>query len=506
MARMTPRGNWGGMRQGMPPAMPQMPQVAPASAPPDIESLLSMLPPEQQAAFRAQYAQYAPPTPPQFNPVDVAPQGAMEGMAQSLGPHPFNMPQGYMRGGSGGAFLTGLASGFGNALTARGASSYQNRIGQAQAGQQAQKASYDASAAENRGARSSMIGQLTGMAGRGKPAGDERVPIMNNDWEYLKGKNGIPKQIQDEYAKNDGTLSAPAYKSFQAAVDNERATERANIAARTVQTTATQEDLVKRANGILDAVESGRANPNLELYGTNRDGLKSLLPQLAQERGLDTATLRQNWAANNRGILAANSSQQLRMRQAANNIPMLIDQLVGKAGPDGARSVGGVLASLHNSRLPIVNVVGQWTAKQAGKKGPQNQYNQLINKIATEQATLLNGGNKPHETVLKTLLHSFEMSDNPSNIVDAVNTAEESVRNYQESIANVGPITRSTPYIPGERQSNPITGPNFNLGTNPAAGTKPPAGQKARVKVVGPKGETGTIEDGDALPPGWRKR
>lgn len=55
-----------------------------------------------------------------------------------------------------------------------------------------------------------------------------RVPVMDSDWQYMLGKKALPKAIQDEYAQNGGTLSAEGYKSFQAAVDNLRAKDRAD--------------------------------------------------------------------------------------------------------------------------------------------------------------------------------------------------------------------------------------------------------------------------------------
>ena len=210
----------------------------------------------------------------------------------------------------------------------------------------------------------------------------------------------------------------------------------------------------------------------------------------AVNRGLDLATLRQQWAANNKGINTANSPQQLRMRQAAQNIPSLLDQMAGPMDPrTGVRS-GGVLAQLNASSIPLANQLAQWGQKATGQAGPLKQYNILANKLAMEQAFLMSGGNAPPSDLYAHLLDQYKPSDNPQNVRNALDTVEETVRGYQESIGQVGPVSPTAPYSPGASEQNPIGGATWNRGTNPAAGTtaEPDEFARFRRKPAAPKG------------------
>jgi hypothetical protein len=237
--------------------------------------------------------------------------------------------------------------------------------------------------------------------------------------------------------------------------------------------TSSPEQLQSRASIILSGIANGTMDPNIELYGTNRDGLKGILAEGAVQMGLDLATLRQDWAANKKGLSTANSPQQLRMRQAADNIPMLLDQMAGAPDDHGVRR-GGVIGALHSSGQPWWNVVVQAGKQATGHAGALKQYNILASKLAMEQAFLMSGGNQPPTELYHTLLNQYAATDNPTNIHDALDTAEETARGYQQSVANVGPITRSTPYVPGGGPQHPVAAPGFNLGTNPPAGTRAP--------------------------------
>lgn len=234
--------------------------------------------------------------------------------------------------------------------------------------------------------------------------------------------------------------------------------------------TASPDELALRRDIILQGIANGTMDPNIELYGTNRDGLKGMLAEGAVKMGLDLATLRQNWYANKKGLGTANSPQQLRMRQAANNIPMLLDQMAGPADQNGNRS-GGVIGSLNSSRIPWWNTIAQAGQKATGHAGALKQYNILASKLAMEQAFIMSGGNQPPDELYRTLRAQYAPTDNPANIMDALATVEETVRGYQQSVADVGPITRSTPYTPGGGPKNPFSTPGFNLGLNPPAGT-----------------------------------
>lgn len=235
--------------------------------------------------------------------------------------------------------------------------------------------------------------------------------------------------------------------------------------------TASPEELQSRADSILSGIASGALDPDITRYGTNRDGLRGMIADGAVKMGLDLATLEQNWAANKKGISTANSPQQLRMRQAANNIPMLLDQMAGPADSNGVRS-GGIIHQLGNTGLPWWNMIEQMGKQASGHAGTIKQYNILASKLAMEQAFLMSGGNQPPKELYDTLRHQYAVTDNPENIGQALATVEETARGYQQSVADVGPITRSTPYVPGSGAQNPVTGANLNVGQNPPAGMR----------------------------------
>ncbi len=185
------------------------------------------LPDDQRAILGQAFDAFQPPSPPAMDPGNQMPQGFLESLAATLGPNPFQIPQGNFSGGPGAYFLTWLASGFGNALSNRGAMSYRNRIAQQQAQQEQAKATYDAQVKAARAGQTTVFDQGLSAALRKPAEPAKRYPIMQNDWRMLKGAQAIPKAVEDEYVANGGTLSEPAYRSVQAAIDNLRATQNA---------------------------------------------------------------------------------------------------------------------------------------------------------------------------------------------------------------------------------------------------------------------------------------
>lgn len=248
--------------------------------------------------------------------------------------------------------------------------------------------------------------------------------------------------------------------------------------------TMTPEMVQSRVDAILHGIATGNLNPDISLYGTNRDGLKSALAAAADAMGLDLATLRQNWEANKKGLSTANSPQQLRMRQAAQNIPVLLEQMAGKPDANGVHS-GGVIADLNSTGLPWWNRIQQAVAKGTGHAAALKQYNILSSKLAMEQAFLMSGGNQPPRELYDTLKDQYAASDNPENIYAALATVDETVRGYQQSIGEVGPITPSSPYVPGASEQNPVGGPTFKQGAKPPAGTISPMDEFAKYRKKG---------------------
>lgn len=312
-------------------------------------------------------------------------------------------------------------------------------------------------------------------AERANPVPVKRVAIMDSDWNRLAAVHGIPQSVVADRAANGGTLSEADYRSFQAAVDNLTATENARRMAAGASQGATQAELHASANEILQGIANGTLSPNIEMYGTNRDGMKRLLAEGAVRMGLDLNTLRQSYYAKTRALSSGNSPQQLRMRQAADNIYSLLAQMRGQKQPDGTTSPG-LVDAVGGTQFPVVNEAGQWYQRQTGDASALKQFNLVASKLAMEQAFLMSAGNQPPEALYKRLLDQYKSTDNPDNILDAFDTVEQTVADYQRSIANTGEVSPSNPYSPGGGFHNPFGGPAGNLGTHPPAGTVQPGG------------------------------
>lgn len=332
-----------------------------------------------------------------------------------------------------------------------------------------------------------------------------RVPIMSSDWTYLLGKKGVPSTIQQEYLDNGGTLSAEGYKSFQAAVDNQRSTDNAARAATAAMHGVSNDDLKHRAETILHGIATGTLDPNIEAYATSREApLRSMLAEGAVNMGLDLQTLRQNWYANRRGLSSANSPQQLRMRQAIQTIPDLLAQMRGYDRPDGTH-VDGVIDQLNATANPMYNWIAQKGKELTGHAGALKEYKIVAAKLANEQAFMTSGGNQPHKDVVNAFMHQYESYSNPNDILDALDRVEHTTQTYQQAISQTGPVGPSSPYVPGQTNENPIGGPTFNMGTNPAAGTHPPASaaRPGYIRIAHGDGTPADWPQGQPIPAGW---
>ena len=471
----------------MAPTLPQIPsgafpQPVPIPAPPGLEGIWEHLPPDQQHALASAWNAYAPPAPPSMSPVDTQPHGMMEQLGTGLGAHPFAMPTGYHRGGFLGALATGLATGMGNYYAGRGANSYTQRVGQAQADQQAKQTAYAAQAAEAKAGRS-MVAQRALTVATEKPTKPEDFyPPAASDLQYMRSKGAMGPELEADLAANNGKFSTPAYRSFQAAVDNQRAGDRANTAASSVRANASQADLSARADKILEGIRRGDLDPDVTHYGTNRDGLRGLISARAVDLGVNLGQLQQDWQGKIKNIGVENSAPQKRMHQAALAIPLLLDQMAGKVGPDGQRH-GGLLERLPDTGFQPLNVPVQGGRKAIGQGGDIRSWNVLRAKLATEQSVLINGGNKPDVHTVQHFTNEYDPTIPHADLRKSVMTSEQSVQAYKGAIQNAGAVTPSSPYGSSNVQ---LGGAQYPLGANPPAGTVQPT---VKMRAPGPNGK-----------------
>ena len=225
-------------------------------------------------------------------------------------------------------------------------------------------------------------------------------------------------------------------------------------------------------------------NPDPTVYGTNRSPVRTKLAAMLSQNGVDVATLMQSWYAEKRGLSSANSPQQLRIRQAVRTIPKLLEQLEGVKDPETGNLSGGLIHRLGNSPFPAWNKAAQFGAKSLGTKSASTlrEFDIVAKKLATEQAFVMVGGNDPPVSLIEELYKNITAAESPEGFSGAVAGVRNTIAPYQESIGDVGPVTPTHPYQPGDVAQNPLRGQRPSLGTNPARGTVESGG--GRVKVV----------------------
>jgi len=193
----------------------------------------------------------------------------------------------------------------------------------------------------------------------------------------------------------------------------------------------------------------------------------------AHRQGYDLSSAVTDWTATQKHIATLNGAQQLRLNQAINSLPDMLD------------SVDALASKWKGGRFPILNRVNLKLAK-GGAYGSEvaSVANQLDAQIADVTADLGNvymGGNSPTDHALGLAAKSLGGDWDEKVLHDMVKLAKKNVQIRQNSVKHTG--------VAGASAGNPY---------QPA-----PAGAAGRTRVKGPNGESGSVPEGTALPAGW---
>jgi hypothetical protein len=236
-------------------------------------------------------------------------------------------------------------------------------------------------------------------------------------------------------------------------------------------------------------IDTGAANNVRDAVAAMKDG--SVPPQLpgraskdyvailaeAKRQGYDLAKAATDWNATQKHITTLNGAQQLRLNQAVNALPDMLDK------------VDALASQWKGGRFPILNKANLALAK-GGAYGSDvaSVANQLDAQIADVTADLGNvymGGNSPTDHALGLAGKSLKGEWDEKVLHDMVKLAKTNVAIRQNSIKNTG--------VAGASADNPYAPPT------PAAAA--PAAPKIRARD--PQGVLHEAPAGTPLPPGW---
>jgi hypothetical protein len=192
--------------------------------------------------------------------------------------------------------------------------------------------------------------------------------------------------------------------------------------------------------GIADGIRSGTFPPDISQYGRPVQG--AIASELAKQ-GFDLSRAQTDWKATQKHIATLNGAQQLRLNQAVNALPDMLD------------SVDALAAKWQGGQFPILNRANLALAKGgAYGKDVASVANQLDAQIADVTADLGNvymGGNSPTDHALGLAGKSLSGDWDQKVLHDMVQLAKKNVTIRQNSIANTG--------VAGASATNPYAAP-----------------------------------------------
>jgi hypothetical protein len=169
----------------------------------------------------------------------------------------------------------------------------------------------------------------------------------------------------------------------------------------------------------------------------------------AHRQGYDLATAATDWSATQKHIATMNGAQQLRLNQAINALPEMLDK------------VDSLASQWKGGRFPILNKANLIAAKN-GLFGPQvaSVATQLGTQIADVTADLGNvymGGNSPTDHALGLAAKSLGEDWDEKVLHDMVKLAKANVTIRRNSIRNTGVAGASekNPYAPPPQPETP---------------------------------------------------
>lgn len=282
-------------------------------------------------------------------------------------------------------------------------------------------------------------------------------------------------QLHDDYAAGvfDKRLMTAkdiedARKRYQQADDRPRVDVRVGGASGTGDV---KETVAGMKDGTLPPLMPGRASKDY-----------TAIMAEAHRQGYDLQGAVTDWNATQKHVATMNGAQQLRLNQAINSLPEMLD------------SVDALAAKWKGGRFPILNKANLAAAK-GGAYGTDvasvaNQLDAQIADVTADLGVVYMGGNSPTDHALGLAGKSLKGEWDEKVLHDMVTLAHKNVTIRSHSMKNTG--------VAGASATNPY-------GAQPPAAAAPPA-PAGMVRVVGPNGETGSMPSGSALPPGWKKQ
>jgi hypothetical protein len=228
---------------------------------------------------------------------------------------------------------------------------------------------------------------------------------------------------------------------------------------------------------IADGIKRGELLPVLGEYSRAVQG--AIATELARS-GYNLASARTDWNATQKHVASLNGAQQLRLNQAVNALPDLLD----KVDEIASRWKGG--------RFPILNNVNL-KAAQGGAYGKDvavvaNELSSQIADVTADLAVAYMGGNSPTDHGLNLAAKSLSADWDEKVLHSMVKLAKDNVQIRKNSIANVG--------VSGASAANPYAGGPGNIqdtGAKTPPGATPPAVQNV---LKGQKDGHYTLTDG----------
>jgi hypothetical protein len=177
----------------------------------------------------------------------------------------------------------------------------------------------------------------------------------------------------------------------------------------------------------VSAMKEGTVPP--QLPGRASKDYTKILAE-AKRQGYDLATAATDWTATQKHIQTMNGAQQLRLNQAVNALPEMLD------------SVDDLASKWKGGKFPILNKANLALAKNgAFGKDAATIANQLDAQIADVTADLGNvymGGNSPTDHALELAGKSLKADWDETVLRDMVKLAKKNVQIRQNSIRNTG--------------------------------------------------------------------
>lgn len=235
------------------------------------------------------------------------------------------------------------------------------------------------------------------------------------------------KEWQD-YQSTGGTLGFDAYQDREA--NRHKAVTHINTGQ------ATDADV----DAFLDGVEEGTLPP---LMPGRASPLYTKIMGRAQRRGLDLAGRITDWSATQKHVATMNGAQQLRLNQAVNALPEMLD------------SVEALAKQWRAGRFPALNRA-QLALAKGGALGPEaaaiaNQLDAQIADVVADLGNVYMGGNSPTDHALSLAGKSLSADWSEPVLLKMVALAKKNVQIRRNSIQSTG--------VAGASEGNPYDNP-----------------------------------------------